>query len=80
LLADAPRWMLVIIGIWWQILLVIFVILQRKGRCIDTYQAIWGDKVNNPGSKLIPIGFGIKKYTAKQWQEKFLKDKDGVNQ
>ena len=40
--ADAPRWMVLLIGLWWSVLAVAFIIWQRRGRCLDTYQAIWG--------------------------------------
>jgi hypothetical protein len=41
-LADAPRWMALVIGLWWLVLICIFISLQRRGRAIDTYTAIWG--------------------------------------
>ncbi len=59
LAADAPRWMPITMGIWWLVLLGVFVWLQRAGRCIDTYQAIWGLDPNLPGNRRRPIGFGI---------------------
>ncbi len=58
-LADAPRWMLIAMGAWWLLMFAIFVGLQRAGRCIDTYQAIWGLDPNLPGNRRNPIGFGI---------------------
>jgi hypothetical protein len=57
--ADALRWMPIVMGIWWVLMLGTFVWLQRKGRCIDTYQAIWGLNPNLPGNRRQPIGFGI---------------------
>jgi hypothetical protein len=41
-LADAPRWMALIIVAWWLLLMAAFVILQKRGRAVDTYAAIWG--------------------------------------
>lgn len=41
-LADAPRWMVLVIAAWWLLLVVAFVILQKRGRAVDTYVAIWG--------------------------------------
>jgi hypothetical protein len=41
-LADAPRWMALVIGIWWLLLIGVFMRLQKQGRSIDTYTAIWG--------------------------------------
>ncbi len=43
LLVDAPRWMALLIGLWWLLLIAVFVWLQAKGRAIDTYTAIWGE-------------------------------------
>ncbi len=60
LAADAPRWMPIAMGIWWLIMLGVFVWLQRGGWCIDTYQAIWGLDPALPGNRRRrPIGFGI---------------------
>ena len=62
--ADAPRWMWVLIGLWWLCGLAVFVTLQARGRCIDTYQAIWGVDPQLPGNRRPqPIGFGIRRYT-----------------
>jgi hypothetical protein len=41
-LADAPRWMALVILLWWLLLISVFVVLQKRGRAIDTYAAIWG--------------------------------------
>ncbi len=41
-LADAPRWMWLVIGVWWICLAATFLVLQKRGRAIDTYVAIWG--------------------------------------
>jgi hypothetical protein len=41
-LADAPRWMPIIITLWWLTLIFAFTLLQRRGRNVDTYTAIWG--------------------------------------
>ena len=57
--ADAPRWMPVALGAWWLMMAAVFVSLQRAGRCIDTYQAIWGLDPDLPGNRRRPIGFGI---------------------
>ena len=48
-----------------------FVVLQRQGRCIDTYQAIWGPGSGTAASRKRPVGWGIRRYTAAQWQRKF---------
>lgn len=58
--ANSPRWMPVVMGIWWLFMLCVFIWLQRAGRCVDTYQAIWGLDPNLPGNqRRYPIGFGI---------------------
>ena len=59
LLADAPRWMALLLGAWWLALAGGFTHLQRRGRCIDTYQAIWGPDPRHPGNHLAPIGWGV---------------------
>ena len=74
--ADAPRWMLLAISLWWLVLTVAFVVLQKQGRCIDTYQAIWGPDANHPGNRIKPIGWGIKRYTAASYAKQFKKTKE----
>ena len=59
LVADAPRWMFVSIAVWWTFLLLLSIYLQTKGRCLDTYQAIWGIDKNMPGYSHTPIGWGV---------------------
>ena len=59
LLADAPRWMPVALVAWWSCLIALFVVLQRRGLCIDTYQALWGDGPHHPGNQRRPIGWGV---------------------
>lgn len=58
-LADAPRWMWLVIALWWMLLAGAAWRFQRAGRCVDTYQAIWGPAANLPGGRLRPIGWGI---------------------
>ena len=57
--ANAPHWMWIMIATWWVSLLVVVVVLQAKGRAIDTYQAIWGPETRHPGNRRKPIGWGI---------------------
>jgi hypothetical protein len=64
--ADAPRWMPVAMGIWWLAMLSVFVWLQRAGRCVDTYQAIWGLDPKLPGNQRRPIGLGISRVRSEQ--------------
>jgi hypothetical protein len=61
---DAPRWMVLVLASWWLALVAAFVRLQRTGRCVDTYQAIWGPDPNHPGNGVRPIGWGIVRATA----------------
>ena len=64
--ADAPRWMWGGLGLWWCVLLVLFARLQSSGRCLDTYQAIWGPDPVHPGSAVPPVGWGIRRVTASE--------------
>lgn len=58
---NAARGLWLIIGLWWIVILVLAAILQRRGRTIDTYQAIWGPDPAHPGNRMKPIGFGIRR-------------------
>ena len=62
--AGAPRWMAVVLLAWWLLLGVIGWRWQRQGRCIDTYQAIWGPGAEHPGNALPPIGWGVRRPPA----------------
>jgi hypothetical protein len=68
LAADAPRWMLVALLVWWSVLSSIALQLQRRGCCIDTYQAIWGLYPNMPGLKRPPIGWGVHRNVEHPWR------------
>lgn len=61
LLADAPRWMAVVLCGWWLLLMAVARHWQRQGRCIDTYQAIWGPDARHPGNRITPIGWGVRR-------------------
>lgn len=58
-LVDAPRWMPLLLALWWTGLCVLAWHWQRQGRCLDTYQAIWGPDLQHPGNQRPPIGWGI---------------------
>ncbi|MDP4026433.1 cytochrome B [Methylobacterium sp. NEAU 140] len=58
-LADAPRWMPLVIGAWWIALIAAFLAMQRRGMCLDTYQAIWGPDPSLPGNRIAPIGWRV---------------------
>jgi len=66
-ITDAPRWMWIIIVLFWLMLLASCFRLQRAGRCVDTYQAIYGPAPELPGNGRPPIGWGIKRYRADDW-------------
>ena len=57
---NAPRWMCLVILLWWLVLIVCVCILQKRGYAIDTYQAIWGTDSKHPGNRSKPIGFGVR--------------------
>jgi Eukaryotic cytochrome b561 len=59
--ADAPRWMVLVLAIWWICLLVFGIWLQRTGRCVDTYQAIWGPHPSHPGNRRHHVGWGARR-------------------
>ena len=61
LLVDAPRWMLLVLCIWWLGLASAFALLQIKGRAVDTYQAIWGPDPAHPGNRRLPTGWGARR-------------------
>lgn len=61
-LANAPRWMWLAIGLWWTLLLAVFVLLQRRGLAFDTYQAHWGADPAHPGNRRKPVGFGVRRH------------------
>ncbi len=63
--ANAPRWMWLVIGLWWVGLALAAIVLQKRGRAIDTYQAIWGPDPAHPGNRRQPIGWGIRRYEHK---------------
>jgi hypothetical protein len=62
--ADAPRWMPLLLGAWWALLALAAWRWQRQGRCVDTYQAIWGPDPRHPGNHRAPIGWGVRRPQA----------------
>ena len=63
---DAPRWMWIAGTSVWLICAGAFIRLQALGRCVDTYQAIWGTDPSLPGNKRrSPIGIGIRRLDQK---------------
>lgn len=61
--ANAPLWMPILIGGWWLLLVVLFIVFQSRGMAVDTYQAIWGPDPRHPGNRRTPIGWGIRRRT-----------------
>ncbi len=70
MVADAPRWMAVVLTLWWMGVGSWFVRLQVLGRCMDTYQAIWGPGDVHPGNRMPPVGWGVRRYTAQSWRNR----------
>ena len=68
-LSDAPRWMALTLGAWWLALGLVFARLQSRGRCIDTYQAIWGPDPQHPGNQRRAIGWGVRRAEIIQQSE-----------
>ena len=64
--ADAPRWMALVLAVWWVALGFAAVRLERAGRCIDTYQAIWGPDMNHPGNQRPINGWRMRRPLANQ--------------
>ncbi|MEP4194683.1 MAG: cytochrome b561 domain-containing protein [Aliishimia sp.] len=57
--SNAPRWMWMSLAIWWPCLVLVFIILQKRGYAVDTYQAIWGDDPAHPGNQRTAPGWGV---------------------
>lgn len=49
--ANGPNWMWLALFSWWACLICLFVILQKRGMAVDTYQAIWGPDPAHPGNQ-----------------------------
>lgn len=69
IVADAPRWMSVMLVLWWLALASLAMYWQREGRCIDTYQAIWGPDLIHPGNRIPAIGWGIRRHSRESWKQ-----------
>ncbi len=64
--ANAPVWMWLVIGSWWIALIALFMLLQKRGMAVDTYQAIWGHDPAHPGNQRPPPGWGVRRPGDKQ--------------
>lgn len=58
---DALRWMVGGLALLWTGLILAFLRWQRDGRCLDTYQAIWGPGLEHPGQARPPVGWGVRR-------------------
>jgi len=63
--SNAPIWMWVALSAWWSVLIILFVMMQRRGMAVDTYQAIWGDGLRHPGNQLPQPGWGVRRPSEK---------------
>ncbi len=59
--AHAHAWIAALVVAAWLGGLAIAAGLQRHGRCVDTYQAIWGPGSEHPGNRRPPIGWGVRR-------------------
>jgi Eukaryotic cytochrome b561 len=67
-LVNAPRWMPIALIVWWIGLIVLWSVLQARGKAIDTYQAIWGPDPRHPGNAVPPTGWGVRRPLAKTYE------------
>ncbi|GIT89710.1 hypothetical protein JANAI62_08050 [Jannaschia pagri] len=49
--SNAPIWMWIVLPLWWVLLATLFVLFQRRGMVVSTYEAIWGPDPNHPGNR-----------------------------
>jgi Eukaryotic cytochrome b561 len=63
---NAPRWMPVALALWCLALIALWTFLQKRGKAIDTYQAIWGPDPIHPGNAMPPTGWGVRRLALKQ--------------
>ncbi|MGB3405902.1 MAG: cytochrome b561 domain-containing protein [Jannaschia sp.] len=48
--ANAPIWMWIVLPVWWALMAVLFVLFQKRGMVVSTYEAIWGPDPTHPGN------------------------------
>ncbi len=48
--SNAPRWMWIVLGLWWLMVALAYSVLQSRGMAISTYHAIWGPDETLPGN------------------------------
>lgn len=64
--ANGPLWMWLVLLVWWALLVAVFVVLQRRGMAVDTYQAIWGPSLEHPGNRRTAPGWGMHRIKVKR--------------
>lgn len=55
--ANGPVWMWIVIIGYWICLVLLAIVLQLKGKAVDTYQAIWGPDLSHPGNRMPKQGW-----------------------
>lgn len=75
--ANGPVWMWLLLTVWWAALVVIFVILQKRGMAVDTYQAIWGPSLEHPGNRRAAPGWGMKRVALQNEREEHVRGHRG---
>jgi hypothetical protein len=63
--SHAQPWIVALVVMAWVAVLLLVIVLQRSGRCMDTYQAIWGPSDEHPGNRRPPIGWGVRRTPAR---------------
>ncbi|MFN4128483.1 MAG: cytochrome b561 domain-containing protein, partial [Paracoccaceae bacterium] len=58
---NAPRWMWLVLMVWWFGIIVAVALAERTLGAHDTYQAIWGPDAALPGNVRKPIGWRVRK-------------------
>lgn len=55
--SNGPRWMWLVLAVWWSTLVLVFGIFQKRGMAVNTYQAIWGTDSVHPGNTQLLSGY-----------------------
>lgn len=72
--ANGPLWMWLLLCVWWGVLTTIFVLLQKRGMAVDTYQAIWGVDPVHPGNQRPAPGWGMRRLSNKNEEDNNVRD------
>ena len=65
---NAPIWIWLLVIVWWAVLCAFAIRLQRQGRAIDTYQAIWGTHPTLIGNQRASVGKGVRRVKHRDQQ------------